>query len=262
MKGVATDGDSDWVVFIDTNPSFSIFTEMAIVAAQRLIIPTNADDFSREAIKATLSLVYGYTSDEKPGKFSEETVTFSYKAEMFNVRLPNICLIIQNRLTRYNGHPAKAYSLMAESTSEVVSSVYKSHKHLFEQKGLLLFPEDVLKEYCAVVWDFHTVGVVALHNGRPLEDFAYMEIAVFDQLVSLKRSQIDKYKEFLQKLVTRLCPQTCDCKLALVKLNCNEQGSLPMRTYPTLVLQAPAPPQYQGNSGMAMGFLPPPPSSW
>ena len=91
MKGVATDGDSDWVVFIDTNPSFSIFTEMAIVAAQRLIIPTNADDFSREAIKATLSLVYGDTSDEKPGKFYDEKVTFSYKAKMFNVRLPKIC---------------------------------------------------------------------------------------------------------------------------------------------------------------------------
>ena len=56
MKGVATDGDSDWVVFIDTNPSFSIFTEMAIVAAQRLIIPANADDFSREAIYPLLSL--------------------------------------------------------------------------------------------------------------------------------------------------------------------------------------------------------------
>ena len=258
MKGVATDPDSDWVVFIDSNPSFSIFTEMAIVAAQRLIIPTNADDFSREAIKATLSLVYGYTSDEKPGKFSDETVTFSYKAEMFNVRLPKIYLIIQNQLTRYNGQPAKAYSLMAESISEVVFSVYKSHKHLFEQKDL---PEDVEREYCAVVWDFHTVGVVALHQGRPLEDFAYMEITVFDQLVLLKRSQIDKYKECLQKLVTRLCPQTCYCKPAPVKLNCNKQWSLPMRTYPPPGLQVPPPsyppPQYQGNSGMPMGAPPP-----
>ena len=129
MRGVATDPDSDWVVFIDTNPSFSIFTEMAIVAAQRLIIPANADDFSREAIKATLSLVYGYTSDEKPGKFVDETVTFSYKAEMFNVRLPKICLIIQNRQTRYNG-PARAYSLMAKSISEVVFSVYKSQTNI------------------------------------------------------------------------------------------------------------------------------------
>ncbi|CAH3187127.1 unnamed protein product [Porites evermanni] len=262
MKGVATDPHSDWVVFIDTNPSFSIFTEMAIVAAQRLIIPTNADDFSREAIKATLSLVYGYTSDEKPGKFSDETVTFSDKAAMFNVRLPKICLIIQNRFTRYNG-PAKAYSLMAESISEVVFSVYKSHKHLFEKKGL---PEDVEKEYCAVLWDFHTVGVVALHNGRPLEDFACMEITVFDQVVSLKRSQIDKYKECLQKLVTRLCPQTCYCKPAPVKLNCNKQWSLPMRTYPPPCLQVPPPPypppQYQANSRMPMGAPPPPPSLW
>ena len=48
MAGVATDQNSGWVVFIDTNPSFSIYTEMAIVAAQRLIIPTNADDFSRD----------------------------------------------------------------------------------------------------------------------------------------------------------------------------------------------------------------------
>ena len=48
MAGVATDQYSGWVVFIDTNPSFSIYTEMAIVAAQRLIIPTNADDFSRD----------------------------------------------------------------------------------------------------------------------------------------------------------------------------------------------------------------------
>jgi len=146
---------------------------------------------------------------------------------------------------------------MAESISEVVFSVYKSHEHLFEHKRHLLFPEDVEKEYCAVVWDFHTVGVVALHNGRPLEDFACMEITVFDQLVSLKRSQIDKYKECLQKLVTRLCY----CKPAPVKLNCNKQWSLPMRTYPPPGLQAPPPPypppQYQGNSGMPMGAPPP-----
>ena len=145
------------------------------------------------------------------------------------------------------------------SISEVVFSVYKSHKQFFEQKGL---PEGEDKEYCAVIYDFHTVGVVALHEGRPLEDFGGMEITVFDQPVSLKRSQIDKYKECLRNLVTRLCPQTCDCKPAPVLVNCVKQGSLPMRTYPTLVLQAPPLPQYQANSGMAMGVLPPPPSSW
>ena len=291
MKGVATDPQSDWVVFIDTNPSFSIFTEMAIVAARQLIIPTNADDFSREAIKATLSLVYGDTSGEKPGEFYDETVTFSYKAKMFNVRLPKICLIIHNRQTRYNG-PARAYSLMAESILEVVFSAYKRHKPTFEQKPGL--PSStatdesdgyaVAENYCVNVQDFHTVGVVVLHTGCPLAKFGpSMEIALHEGTVSINQKQINTYKECLQKLVTRLCPQTCDCKPAPVKLNCNKQGSLPMRTYPQPGLQqAPPPPQYQGNSqlnsgmpmgppptqlypgnsGMPMGPPPHPPSSW
>ena len=291
MRGVATDRHSDWVVFIDTNPSFSIFTEMAIVAAQRLIIPTNADDFSREAIKATLSLVYGDTSDEKSGKFYDETVTFSYKAKMLSVRLPKICLIIHNRQTRYKGHPAKVYSLMAESILEVVFSAYKRHKQTFEQKPGL--PSStatdesdryaVEENYCVNIQDFHTVGVVALHTGCPLAKFGpSMEIPLLEGTVSLNQKQINTYKQCLQNLVTRLCPQTCDCKPAPVKLNCNKQGSLPMRTYPQPGLQAPPPPQYQGNSqlnsgmpmgppptqlypgnsGMPMGPPPHPPSSW
>ena len=267
MKGVATDGDSDWVVFIDTNPSFSIFTEMAIVAAQRLIIPTNADDFSREAIKATLSLVYGYTSDENLGKFYDETVTFSYKAKMFDVLLPKICLIIHNRQTWYNGRPAKAYSLMAESIFKVVFSAYKRHKRMFEQKPGL--PSSTVTDesdgyavaefYCVNIQDFHTVGVVALHTGCPLAKFGpSMEIPLLEGTVSLNQKQINTCKECLQNLVTRLCPQTCYCKPAPVKLNCYEQGSLPKPTYLPPGLHFAPPPQYQGNSGMPFGSPCPP----
>ena len=32
MQGI-TQNEEEWVVFIDTNPSFSIYTEMALVAA-------------------------------------------------------------------------------------------------------------------------------------------------------------------------------------------------------------------------------------
>ena len=53
-------GDNkEWVVFIDTNRSFSVYTEIALLAAQRLIIPVNADDFSREALESLLHSVYG-----------------------------------------------------------------------------------------------------------------------------------------------------------------------------------------------------------
>jgi len=47
-------------VFIDTNPAFSVYTELAIAASTRLIIPLNADDFSRSAANAMLANIYGY----------------------------------------------------------------------------------------------------------------------------------------------------------------------------------------------------------
>ena len=76
-------GDSrGWVVFIDTNPSFTVYTEIALLAAQRLIIPANADDFSREDLKSLLHSVYGIAEDELPFEFKlyENKLTFSQKA--------------------------------------------------------------------------------------------------------------------------------------------------------------------------------------
>lgn len=53
--------NADWMVLIDTNPSFSIYTELAISAADRLITPVNADDSSRVATNAMFILLHGQT---------------------------------------------------------------------------------------------------------------------------------------------------------------------------------------------------------
>ncbi len=47
------------VAFIDTNPSFSIYTQIALSAADQLLLPVMPDDSSRRAIQNALSLVYG-----------------------------------------------------------------------------------------------------------------------------------------------------------------------------------------------------------
>src|SRR6185437_3577912 len=46
-------------VFLDCNPSFTIYTELAISAADRLIIPFSADGSSKRAVRSVLALVYG-----------------------------------------------------------------------------------------------------------------------------------------------------------------------------------------------------------
>ena len=49
-----TGHNGDWTVFIDTNPSFSVYTELAMVAGTHLIVPFKADDSSRVATKSAL----------------------------------------------------------------------------------------------------------------------------------------------------------------------------------------------------------------
>lgn len=108
---------NDLVVFIDTSsPSFSVLTEMALLGAEKLIIPVNADDFSREALKAVLYFVYGIVIEPYtmpfPFKLYRAQLTFNDKARMLNLRLPKIHLVINNRVTMYASCPAKAFGLM------------------------------------------------------------------------------------------------------------------------------------------------------
>ncbi|MCM5593552.1 ParA family protein, partial [Xanthomonas hortorum] len=52
--------DSDYdIVFIDTNPSFSMYTQIVLAAADRVVLPVMADDSSRRAIQNAFSLIYG-----------------------------------------------------------------------------------------------------------------------------------------------------------------------------------------------------------
>ena len=159
-----------WVVFIDTNPSFSVYTEIALLAAQRLIIPVNADDFSREALKSLLHLVYGIAEAELPLEFKlyDHKLTFSYKSKTNGLRLPLIYLLIHNRATRYNLRSAQAFYQLFTSSLDALQCALKSNSECFEQKPLGPLQEPQVNQYLVDLYDFHTDGIVALHYGCPL----------------------------------------------------------------------------------------------
>ncbi len=59
IRDLITDIQTSWndektCVFIDCNPSFSIYTELALTSADRLLIPFSADGSSKRAVKAVL----------------------------------------------------------------------------------------------------------------------------------------------------------------------------------------------------------------
>ena len=143
MQGI-TQNEEDWVVFIDTNPSFSIYTEMALVAAETLIIPINADDFSREAIMAMLELVYGIDLHNIPTQFQDcKKRMFSRKAQEYDVRRPKIHLPINNRVTTDNLRSAAACSDMASSSCfSVLGSAYQNHSEFFVHRPPTTYPSN------------------------------------------------------------------------------------------------------------------------
>ena len=207
LRGVTADRVKEWVVFIDTNPSFSPYTEIALAAANKLIIPINADDFSREAIKAMLDLVYGIAGEEIPPDFREyRTRMFHFKAEAYALRRPKIHLVINNRTTRYSLRSATAFQDMADSNIEVLFQAYQKKKECFVRPRQNTARFDILGfagQYFEDLQDFHTTGILALHTGCPLATLRG-KVQLFYTDVEVKRAQVEAYLLHLERLVLKL----------------------------------------------------------
>ena len=198
----------EWVVFIDTNPSFSVYTEIALLAAQRLIIPVNADDFSREALKSLLHLIYGIAEAELPPEFKlyDHKLTFSYKCKTNGLRLPLIYLLIHNRATRYSTRSAEAFSQLSKSSYDALQCAFKSNFECFAPKPP--GPGLHVDQYFVDIFDFHTDGIVALHHGCPLANltnhFSLRHVSFLYGPVALSRPQIDSHLQCLNNLIAML----------------------------------------------------------
>jgi len=142
------------VAFIDSNPSFSIYTQIALSAADRLILPVMADDSSRRAIQNAFSLLYGL---KLPSDIYSK-YAFATKLTEAGRKLPRVHLIAKNRLTQYMG-PASAYAAVLSSIDDDLAALLKSHGDLFTFKNV--------KSGVVDVRDFQTTGVVAFARGCP-----------------------------------------------------------------------------------------------
>jgi cellulose biosynthesis protein BcsQ len=142
------------VVFIDSNPSFSIYTQIALSTADRLILPVMADDSSRRAIQNAFSLLYGL---KLPSDIYSK-YAFATKLNEAERKLPKVHLVAKNRLTQYMG-PASAYAAVLSSINDDLKALLKSHPELFTFKSVNSGVVDVR--------DFQTTGVVAFARGCP-----------------------------------------------------------------------------------------------
>lgn len=158
--------NGNFVFFIDTNPSFSIYTEIAISAAQSLIVPFMADNFSLSAIRAMLYLVYGYQKGDHKRLVDLKESQYFWLANACGVQRPMLRMFINNRATFYKTRAASAFSALGGKVEEILKEVIDVNSTIF----CSLFPgasRDIC-QYVTDLHDFHSAGVVSLHIGCPI----------------------------------------------------------------------------------------------
>lgn len=154
----------DWVVFVDTNPSFSSYTELAICSVDKLLLPVNADDSSRTAIGAMHSLLYG----QNPPHPIYGAWTFAHNAALFGVAVPKIHLVIGNRLTQNLG-AAAAFAALSRASVESLYGLFVANAARFTPRAVLPTSQAAfVRDYSVSLRDFNTAGVVAAHEGVPV----------------------------------------------------------------------------------------------
>jgi len=160
----AREPESDLTVFIDTNPSFSIYTELAIAAGDKLIVPVNADDSSRVAANALFILLHG----QQPPHPIYGAWTFAVRASTYGMLVPRIHAIVGNRLTQYDGS-ASAFAALSDATADTLFKQYQAAPHFFTTRPKTASNLKGFRElYSVALRDFNTAGVVAAHLGCPL----------------------------------------------------------------------------------------------
>jgi cellulose biosynthesis protein BcsQ len=190
--------DENWMVFIDTNPSFSIYTELAVTAAQRLITPVNADDSSRVATNAMFILLHGQT----PPHPVYGSWTYAAQAARFGMPIPQIHLVVGNRLTQYEG-AATAFQALSDATADTLYNAFRSHPTYFSarpgRRGQNL--AGFRSAYSVALRDFNTAGVVAAHLGRPLSKLDQGYHDVHGTQVKVNSTRVQECEAALDELI-------------------------------------------------------------
>lgn len=192
---------SDSTVFIDCNPSFTIYTELALSASDRLIIPFTADGSSKRAVRAVLALVYGVRRTSG-GSHSE----YYLNSMANNLGRPLIYCYVGSRLTQMNKGSASAFRAVVSDIETEIWNVWNSQKgnqfcvHAFG--GMPSNRADFRKMFQAEIVDAHSSAVVSGALGIPLVKLTsapYNSSGI--KLPAVNISQLDKQQPNLRDFV-------------------------------------------------------------
>jgi chromosome partitioning protein len=190
---------ADVTVFLDCNPSFTIYTELAMSAADRLIIPFSADGSSRRAVRAVLALIYGIT--RQPGAQQSQ---FYLSSQQYRLPTPRIYCYVGNRMTQYLTS-AGAFRAVVTEIGDEIWAVWQSSPNVFyvHPSGAQTPSRrrDFVQMFQLEVPDANTASVVSSSLGIPIVELSAGQKHVAGLNVMVNQSQLDRQQPSIQELV-------------------------------------------------------------
>ncbi|MDH4982207.1 ParA family protein [Hyphomicrobium sp. D-2] len=196
----------DMTVFIDCNPSFSIYTQMALVSSDQIVIPVMADYSSLEGIKGIMMLLYGKYPSSASKTYADKVQTFNKQVNYFKLSLPKIFELPFNNFT-VNLGVANAYGSIKNEISAFAWHQYRSDPTIFTSVST---PPATNKEWEKIfmsnVKDFHTSGKVSSSLGIPLHRLpGQTNYTMPDGTeINIPKSNYNESLKHLQKFVLKL----------------------------------------------------------
>jgi cellulose biosynthesis protein BcsQ len=178
-------------VFMDCNPSFSLYTQIALATTDRIVLPVMADDSSRRAIQNAFSLIFGLKLP------SEIYASYAFATKLKDAKrsLPMVHLIVKNRITQYMGS-ASAYAAVLASIQGDIEGLLKTNPQIFSFKTAGTGFVDIR--------DFQTTGVVAFAKGLPFSKLQAGKQTINGHRVQVKQEYLTNSISSIESLVTHL----------------------------------------------------------
>ena len=168
------------VFFIDCNPSFSNYTQLAIVSADYLIIPCTSDPASLHGVKNVSRLLY--KKDVSSGIY----IQFHERATSEGFKLPEFFAYINNKNRTKNKRSAIAFKAASEDIKNYVTKNFSASIKAFEIK------------------DCNTLAVIMDYNGIKPSDLVAMKYPTYGRVATAHDSQIEPFKDDLKKVIDAL----------------------------------------------------------
>jgi cellulose biosynthesis protein BcsQ len=180
------------VCFIDCNPSFANYTQMAIIASDRIITPCTGDWSSTRGLYNLFRLIYGIKTEEG---FSDETVfdTFYDKVQQTGIKLPLMHCLLVNK-SRVNDKKA---TISYKAHIQNIENIAKN----FKEKNPKIFADIGDNPIVHNMKDANNIAIVVNYNGAPISKLKHGSYYVYDKKTQINQSQIEPFLENLNNVM-------------------------------------------------------------